>query len=242
MIIAAKSDIGKQRTENQDRYRVKELNERTALAVVCDGMGGTHGGGVASEVAINAVYDRLVISYREDMEPRSVRNLLVSAVTAANSIVYQKSREEPENRGMGTTCVAAIVHGLDIYIASVGDSRAYIIDSGGIRQITSDHTVVELLRSRGILGESDAAAQSMKNVITRAVGVEETVDVDYFELSAEKGSTLLICSDGLSNYCSDELIYRTAYRQDPETAAAELINHANVSGGKDNITAALITV
>ena len=242
MILTAKTDIGKVRTENQDRYRICELGDETGVAVVCDGMGGTHGGGLAGEIASNAVYERLCLSWRDGMEPRAVKNLMVSAVTAANTLVYEKSREDEENRGMGTTCVAALIHKGSVCVASVGDSRAYILDGSGIRQITTDHTVVEYLKSRGIIGSDDAGIANMKNVITRAVGVEPTVDVDYFEFTAEPGSVLLICTDGLTNYCSDDMIYRTVYKAPMETAAEELVKYANSSGGKDNITVALAAI
>lgn len=239
LILAAKSDIGKIREENQDRFRIRQISDNAAILVVCDGMGGTHGGGVASEVAINAVFDRLILSYREDMEPRTVKNLLISSVTAANSMVYLKSCEEPKNQGMGTTCVAAIVSHGTVSIASVGDSRAYILDGSGIRQITHDHTVVEMLREKGMIDESELKTHRMKNVITRAVGVEETVEVDFFEISAEEGSMLLICTDGLSGYCENDMIYRLSYRAMPEQACTELINYANRQGGRDNITTAI---
>lgn len=242
MIVAAKTDIGKMRTENQDRYRVSELSDDTAIAVVCDGMGGTHGGGLASEMASNVVYERLYLSYRADMEPRTVKNLLVSAVTAANTVVYDKSREDAENQGMGTTCVAALVHSGLVSVASVGDSRAYILDSSGIRQITNDHTVVEYLKAHGMIEDGEMKSHRMKNVITRAVGVEETIEVDYFEFAAEQGSVLLICTDGLTNYITDELMYTMTYKTAPEQAVTDLVNYANQSGGKDNITVALITI
>ena len=241
MIMTAKTDIGKARSENQDRFRICEINGKTAIAVVCDGMGGTKGGGVASEIASNAVYERLCLSYRDGMEPRAVKTMLVSSVTAANSIVYDRSRESDENRGMGTTCVAALVHSGLVSVASVGDSRAYILDGSGIRQITNDHTVVQYLKAHGML-DDDAKASSMKNVITRAVGVEPTVDVDYFEFAAEQGSVLLICTDGLTNYCSDDFLYSKVYKAPLDSAAEELIEYANSCGGKDNITVALVLI
>ncbi len=241
MIMTAKTDIGKARSENQDRFRICEIDDKTAIAVVCDGMGGTKGGGVASEIASNAVYDRLCLSYRDGMEPRAVKSMLVSSVTAANSIVYDRSRESDENRGMGTTCVAALVHSGLVSVASVGDSRAYILDGSGIRQITNDHTVVQYLKAHGML-DDDAKASSMKNVITRAVGVEPTVDVDYFEFAAEQGSVLLICTDGLTNYCSDDFLYSKVYKAPLDSAAEELIEYANSCGGKDNITVALVLI
>ena len=242
MIVAAKTDIGKMRTENQDRYRVSELSDDTAIAVVCDGMGGTHGGGLASEMASNVVYERLYLSYRAEMEPRTVKNLMVSAVTAANTMVYDKSREDAENHGMGTTCVAALVHSGMVSVASVGDSRAYLLDGSGIRQITNDHTVVQYWKDHGMIDDGEMKSHRMKNVITRAVGVEETVDVDYFEFTAEQGSMLLICTDGLTNYITDELMYTMTYKTAPEQAVTDLVNYANQSGGKDNITVALISI
>ena len=242
MIIFAKTDIGKTRSENQDRFRIHQFDDDSGIAVVCDGMGGTKGGGVASEIASNAVYERLSLSFREGMEPRAIKSLLISAITAANALVYDKSRESDENRGMGTTCVAALVHKGLCCIASVGDSRAYILNESGIRQITNDHTVVQLLKSRGMIGDDEAKLNAMKNVITRAVGVEPEVEADYFEFEVSPGSVLLICTDGLTNYCADELLYAKAYKAPLEEAAAELIEYANAHGGKDNITVALMAI
>lgn len=242
MIIAGKTDIGKLRSENQDRFRVCEIDDYTAAVVVCDGMGGTNGGGVASDIASNAVYERLCLSYREGMEPRAVKSMLISAVTAANALVYDKSLEEEEYRGMGTTCVAALVHKRELFVASVGDSRAYVLDGSGIKQITRDHTVVQYLKSRGMIDENDEKITSMKNVITRAVGVEASVDIDYFELSLESGSVLLVCTDGLTNYCSDEILYASVYGKALDEAAGGLIEYCNRGGGKDNITVALVDI
>lgn len=240
MFVVGKSDIGKQRTENQDRFHVSMIDDDTCIAVVCDGMGGAASGSVASEMASGIVYDRLNLSYRTDMEPRSIKSMLTSALTAANTVVYQKSRDNEENEGMGTTCVAALLHNDLCCIASVGDSRAYLLDDTGITQITTDHTMVEYLRSKGIIDESEMKVHKMKNVITRAIGVEPTLEVDYFEVELNPGSIILICTDGLTNYCSDELIYSIVYKRPLEQSAGELIDYANNSGGKDNITAVLL--
>lgn len=242
MIIVGKTDIGKTRSENQDRFRICEIDDTTTVAVVCDGMGGTNGGGLASDIASNAVYERLCLSYRDGMELRAVKSMLISAVTAANSLVYDKSREDDEYRGMGTTCVAALIHSGTVSIASVGDSRAYILDNNGIRQITNDHTIVQYLKSHGMIDESEMKNHVMKNVITRAVGVEPNIEVDYFEIEAEAGSVILICTDGLTNYCSDEFLYGKVYKSPLEQTASELIDYANSKGGMDNITVALIGI
>lgn len=242
IFVIGKTDIGRFRDENQDRFRITMIGDDTAFAVVCDGMGGAKSGGLAASVASDIVYERISLSYRRDMEPKSIKSLLISAFSAANGVVYCRSKDEEENSGMGTTCVATLVNNGKAYIASVGDSRAYLIGDDGIKQITNDHTVVEYLHSKGIIDEQEMKSHRMKNLITRAVGIEEDVDVDYFETDAEQGNVLLICTDGLTNYCSDELIYSIVYKRPLEQALNELIDYSNTRGGKDNITAILISV
>ncbi|MCD7890015.1 MAG: Stp1/IreP family PP2C-type Ser/Thr phosphatase [Oscillospiraceae bacterium] len=242
MFAAGKTDIGKLRTENQDKFRICVIDDETVFSVVCDGMGGAASGGLASEMTSNAIYERIQLSYRSDMEPKSVKSLLVSAVEAANAIVYNKAVEDPSNAGMGTTCVSALVHKNLLSITSVGDSRAYLMDDKGIKQITNDHTVVEYLFSNGMISEDEMKKHKMKNVITRAVGVDKIVEPDYFEVDLTGGEYILICTDGLTNYLTKEQIYEMAYKQPIEHAVNELIDTANARGGKDNITAVLISV
>lgn len=242
MFVTGKTDIGKFREENQDRYRVSMLDDDTILAIVCDGMGGAASGGLASDMAAGAVYERVQLSYRPDMEPRSIKSLLLSAVAAANTLVFNKANENPENHGMGTTCVAAIIHKDLLSVVNVGDSRAYILNEAGITQVTVDHTMVEYLRSKGIIDESEMKIHAMRNVITRAVGVDENVEADYFELEVHPGDYILICTDGLTGYMSNELIYGTAYRKPLATAVSDLIDRVNSINGKDNITAVLAAI
>lgn len=241
MFVFGKTDIGKVREENQDKYRTNFLDDNTIFAVVCDGMGGAASGGLASEITANAIYDRVALSFRKGMEPKSIKSMLESAVAAANALVFQKSTEEPKNNGMGTTCVAAMIHNGLGCIVSVGDSRAYRISDSGIFQITTDHNMAEYLRSKGI-SEDEEKLSKVKNVITRAVGVDETVELDYFELGVEPGEYILICTDGLTNYLSDELIYTTVYKQPLERSVNSLVDKANALGGKDNITVVLISI
>ncbi len=242
MFAAGKTDIGKLREENQDKFRICAIDDETVFAVVCDGMGGAASGGLASEMTSNAIYERVQLSYRSDMEPKSVKSLLIASVEAANAIVYNKSLEDEHDAGMGTTCVAVLVHKNLLSIASVGDSRAYLMDSHGIAQITNDHTVVEYLYSNGMISEDEMRNHKMKNVITRAVGVDKSVETDYFELDLSGGEYILVCTDGLTNYLTDKQIYEIAYKQPIEHAVNELIDAANSRGGKDNITAVLISV
>lgn len=240
MFLASKSDIGQQRSENQDRVKIGMIGENSALAVVCDGMGGANSGSLASEIAHNAVYDKIAGNYRENADMNSIRNLLLTSVSAANALVYQKSQESEENSGMGTTCVAVLVRGKQVFVANVGDSRAYLLTPSGISQITNDHTLVEMLYEQGQISREEADSHSMKNVITKAVGVERDVETDYFEIENDCNFTVLLCSDGLYNYCDNELLYDTVFGQNLDEAASKLVAHANLEGGRDNITIALM--
>lgn len=240
MFIASDTNIGKKRSENQDRVFTEFLAENIAVAVVCDGMGGASSGGVASQLAIDAVVSRIKENFRPDMKPNSIRNLMLTSVHYANTVVYDKSREDIDKNGMGTTCVAALVVDKMIYLVSVGDSRGYLLTDEGIKQITTDHTYVEMLFRSGQITREEAKNHHMRNVITKAVGVESDVEVDYFELEESGNFALLLCSDGLTNYCTDEQIYQTVYGKNLEGAINDLINYANECGGKDNITAAVV--
>ncbi|MBO6141420.1 MAG: Stp1/IreP family PP2C-type Ser/Thr phosphatase [Ruminococcus sp.] len=240
MFLALKSDIGQKRNENQDRVRIGMIGNDSALAVVCDGMGGANSGSLASEIAINAVFDKIAGNYRENADENSIRNLMLTSVSAANALVYQESVDKEENKGMGTTCVAALVRGRQVFVANVGDSRAYLLTQGGISQITQDHTLVEMLYEQGQLSREEADSHSMKNVITKAVGVEKDIDTDYFEIENDGNFTVLLCSDGLYNYCDNELLYETVFGQNLDEAASKLVAHANLEGGRDNITIALL--
>ncbi len=240
MFLSYKTDIGVKRSENQDRVKAGFLNDHTSLAVVCDGMGGALSGGVASEVAVNTIYSRIADNFREDADPNSIRNLMLTAVHAANTIVYEKSLEDIDKNGMGTTCVAALVCGRKCYVVSVGDSRAYLLTGEGIEQVTNDHTYVRMLYEQGSITEEEMKTHHMKNVITRAVGVEPDVDVDYFEFEPQCSFTLLLCSDGMSGYCDEKIIYDFVFGKNLDKAVSDLIDHSNSQGGKDNITVAVI--
>lgn len=240
MFVVAKSDVGMTRKENQDRFCVKIIDDETVAAVVCDGMGGAQSGGVASEIAANTVFDRLTLNYRSDADANSVRNTLITSLTAANTLVYEKAKEDEDKKGMGTTCVGALINKDKAYIASVGDSRAYLLDESGIEQITNDHTIVEILYEQGKIEKDDKNKHEMSHIITKAIGTEPDIDPDYFEVELKKNSIILICSDGLTNYCSDELIYSYVYNKELERSLNDLINYAKDKGGKDNITVAII--
>ena len=240
MFISSKTDIGMKRNENQDRVYTEFLGENVSVAIVCDGMGGASSGGVASQLAIDSIVKRVKENFRNDMSENSIRNMMLTSVHYANTEVYESSKADIEKNGMGTTVVAALIVNKKIYVVSVGDSRAYLLNKEGIKQITTDHTYVEMLYRNGEITAEERETHELRNVITRAVGVEADVDVDYFELEEYGNFSVLLCSDGLSKYCNKEMIYDTVFEKDLDLAVDKLIDYANESGGKDNITVAIV--
>jgi protein phosphatase len=240
MQVTARTDAGLIRTENQDRVMFTRLGEDAAAVVVCDGMGGENGGGEASELAVNVIFERLLSGYRSDADSNSLRNLLITSINAANSVVYEKSLGDENKFGMGTTCVCGIFRRDIACIASVGDSRAYAFD-GEVRQITNDHTIVRMLVERGELREAEVENHPQRNVITRAVGIDDRVDSDYYEIDIKPDTVILMCTDGLSGYCSEEKLKELIMNKSLNEAAESLIAYAIAQGGKDNITVALVS-
>ena len=240
MYLSYNSDMGRVRNENQDKICAGFLSENAALAVVCDGMGGEASGSVASDLAANQIYRRISEGYQQGMKPNSIRNLMITAVQAANSIVYEKSCEDIEKNGMGTTCVAVLVEDKTAYIVNVGDSRAYMMDGDGIRQISDDHTYVNELYKHGEITFEEMQNHKMKYIITRAVGVEPKVEADYFEVEETGNFAVFLCTDGLTAYCHPQLIYESVFNKNLDKGVSDLIDYCNACGDKDNISAAVI--
>lgn len=245
MNVYTKSDIGLVRTENQDSVWGEMLTPNACAAVLCDGMGGESEGGLASSIAVDIISKRIKESFSEMMNRNSVRNLMITAVIAANSIVYEEAQKRPEHIIMGTTCVVAIVFNGRAHIVNVGDSRAYQIFSTDtddcIRQVTKDHSHVQDLVDRGEITEEEAKVHPQANVITRAIGADSSVTPDYFEIELSEGQQLLLCSDGLSSYGDDYDIMDICVYSKPEEACDGLIRYALSNGGNDNVSVALIT-
>ena len=232
MRVKTATDIGLARDENQDSVKYEEFGENV-LVVVCDGMGGERAGGEASVMAIDEVFSRFRNGYHEGISDDDIRKLLISSVSAANSVIYTTARLDFKNFGMGTTCVAAFVTPKTAFIANVGDSRAYII--------TDDHNVASLLYEQGKITADEMITHPQKNMLVRAVGVDKTVMVDIFILDYENQIKLLLCSDGLSGYNTDSEIYEVVSSVSGEDCADELIKLALKKGGQDNVTVALIS-
>lgn len=240
MKIVAKTDKGMVRDTNQDAYAVGELPGGVAWAVVCDGMGGAAGGNIASALAVKVISEKINNSYNAQMKDISIKNMLHSALVAANLEVFDMSLERPELRGMGTTVVCAIVKEGQAYIMHAGDSRAYIVSDNELKQITMDHSMVQDLVNKGKITKEEAAVHPNKNIITRALGVEKTIEIDFRQVDLDRGNTLIICTDGLSNYVSSQEICEEIKDSKYYAFADRLVKKANANGGGDNITVVAI--
>ena len=250
MIFFGKSDIGQKRKTNQDNFYVKQLTPRIVLAVVCDGMGGANGGNVASEIAIHSFCERMEHFVCETIGRAiaggDITAALAHAIVGANSAVYAKSTADPALSGMGTTLVAAFIVENTLYILNIGDSRLYRINPSEIRQMTTDHSLVQHLIDIGDIRAEDAATYPHKNVIMRAVGIQSDirVDISSSKLDDDSPCWLLLCSDGLSGTLKPDqiqsIVCNPSPQQSVEQKVDELIAAANAAGGPDNITAVLL--
>lgn len=241
MRIVAKTDKGNVRDSNQDAYAAGEFSNEVVWSVVCDGMGGAAGGNIASALAVKVISDKINASYRENMRDSSIKNMLDSALTAANIEVYDFAEAQPDLKGMGTTVVCAVVRDNQAYIAHAGDSRAYIINNGSIKQITTDHSMVQDLLSKGKITFEEAEHHPNKNIITRAVGVDKNIDIDFEQIDLEDDDILLLCTDGLSNYVTNSEILEIMSDGKHYAFADRLVQKANSNGGGDNITVVIIS-
>ena len=235
------SDTGKVRSQNQDAFRIEELDRHTVLAAVCDGMGGAKSGNIASRLAIDVFTDEVLRSYKPGMGPEQVGQLLENAVKLANFTVYDQARQFEDFAGMGTTLVAALVSGKNAAVINVGDSRCYHITRDDIRRVTVDHSLVQLMVDRGELTEEQARDYPGKNYITRAVGTEPTVESDIFHIRVERGDALLLSSDGLHNEVDDqEILFEVVHGVNNDNCCQRLLDIANMRGSPDNVTSVLV--
>jgi len=237
------TDIGKVRAQNQDSFRLEPLDRNAVLAVVCDGMGGAKSGNIASRLAIDVFVDDVVRSYKPGMTPEQMEQLLTSAVKLANFTVFDQARQFEDFAGMGTTLVAALIQGKTASVVNVGDSRCYHITPGGIRQVTVDHSVVQLMVDRGELTAEEARVYPGRNFITRAVGTEPTVQSDVFHVRLDRGDAILLSSDGLHNEVDDqEILFEVLHGTVPDNCCQRLLDIANGRGAPDNVTSVLVLV
>ena len=237
------TDAGCVRASNQDAVAVEELDKDTLLCVVCDGMGGAKSGNVASALALDVFKQEVKQSWKPDMEDEEVDRMLQNAVKLANFTVFDQGKQVEEFAGMGTTLVAVLISNGWATIVNVGDSRAYFIDRAGIHQVTVDHSVVQLMISRGELTPEQAKTYPGKSLITRAIGTETMVSCDLFHKKVSKGDYFLLCSDGLSNLMDDqEILFEVAHGQEKEKCCQRLLDIAKKRGAPDNVTSVLVAI
>ncbi len=232
------TNIGRKRKINQDYVYTSErpVGQLPNLFLVADGMGGHNAGDYASREAVEAIVESVADS--EETEPARV---LEEAIQAANARIRWLAAASPLLEGMGTTVVAAACDGKVLHVANVGDSRLYVVNRLGIKQITRDHSWVEEMVRRGGIGRAEARNHPDKNIITRAVGADDTVKVDFFTVDLEEGDEILMCTDGLTNMLEDEEIRMILDgARDIVEKVQELVRAANESGGRDNISVILI--
>ena len=250
---AGVSDVGRKRRSNEDSY---SASDDLRLYVVADGMGGHAAGEVASRLAVESIGRHIAaaqpdlpptvpsetssLSLEDPALPVPARRVL-NAIRLANQEIVRSVRRDQSMRGMGTTVVLVYIQGKRAYIGSVGDSRAYLVRDGEIRQLTDDHTFVNEQVRAGTLTVQEARRHPARNILTRAVGSQEDIEADVVQQDLKPGDQILLCSDGLTTMVEDEEILDTLRRAgDPEAGCHALVDLANERGGDDNVTAVLI--
>ena len=244
--VAQLTDIGRKRESNEDNMisivpdDTQVMTRKGALFVVADGLGGHTKGEVASEMTVKLVRE----AYYQD-ENDDIAASLRHAVEHANTLIYQENQAQTEppdkDHSMGSTCVAAVLQGDTVYVANVGDSRAYIVRAGQMKQVSQDHTPEAEQVRAGLLTEEQARAQS-GNKITRCMGINPDVEVDVFTEPVQQSDILVLCTDGLSKTISDEEMGKIVQQFEPQESVQRLVDLANEQGGPDNITAVVARV
>ena len=236
----SESRAGKNRSVNQDSVLWEEgaVGELSNLFIVADGMGGYNGGDFASRFCVDSVKDYILKN-----NGGSIISTIRSAITAANEGIREKTKANEELKGCGTTIVLATIKDDILYIANVGDSRLYVIQNGALSQITEDHSVVEEMIKSGLIKKEEARFNPHKNKVTRALGVEPDLEVDFFEVKLTKGDRIFLCSDGVSNMMDERTLEEIA-GADKELSeiCKKLIETAVNNGGKDDATVVMIEV
>ena len=237
------TDPGCTRTQNQDAFQVEKLGRNTLLCIVCDGMGGAKSGNVASNLAVDVFVQEVKRTWVSGMDVEKSDQMLQNAVKLANFTVYDQARQFEEFSGMGTTLVAALIHGKYATVVNIGDSRAYSIKPDGVRQLTVDHSLVQMMVARGELTPEKARTYPGKNLITRAIGTESAVECDIYHRKLTSGECLLLCTDGLSNMVDEqEILFEIVHGDNKQSSCEQLLQIAKNRGAPDNVTCLLVQV
>ncbi|MDD2620123.1 MAG: Stp1/IreP family PP2C-type Ser/Thr phosphatase [Syntrophomonadaceae bacterium] len=237
MKAVAISDLGLHRKKNEDSYLI---NQALGLFVVCDGMGGHRGGDIASQMAINTID-----TISREKNNNEAQFQLFDIIHKANEVIWKRSQDNPEWDGMGTTITAALVENDKLTVANVGDSSLYIIRNKSICKVTKDHTLAEQMVKEGLLSIEEMRSSSYNHILTRALGVEENVVIDFFEEQLEADDLILICSDGLSDMLDENEILGiimefAAKETELDMIVRTLLRQALNRGGYDNITIVML--
>ena len=237
------TDPGCVRPQNQDAFQIEQLDRNTALCVICDGMGGAKSGNVASSLAVDVFVQEIKRTWTSSMSAAKMDQMLRGAVKLANFTVFDQAVQFEEFAGMGTTLVAALISGRDVTVVNVGDSRCYHVSQNGIRQLTRDHSLVQMMVERGELTPELARSYPGKNFITRAIGTETVAECDLFHYKVDKGDCLLLCTDGLSNMMDDqEILFEVVHGINKQQCCQRLLTIAKNRGAPDNVTSILVQV
>lgn len=240
---SALTDVGSVRANNEDAVLV---NASCGLAIVADGMGGYKAGEVASRMAVEGIESELgqwLEAADAKMPSTAVMRAMQAAVDSTNRAIFEAANTHAEWAGMGTTLVLAVLRGHRVHIGHVGDSRAYHFHRGVLRQITRDHSLLQEQLDAGLITREDAVHSGYRGLITRALGVEDTVLLDTEKLELAAGDAILLCSDGLTDMLSDTEIAAVISTDDPiDVQTSQLIDAANARGGLDNVSAILLRV
>ncbi|MBR5485628.1 MAG: Stp1/IreP family PP2C-type Ser/Thr phosphatase [Oscillospiraceae bacterium] len=239
--IYGNTHCGMVREQNQDCFVTRVIDEKTGYAIVCDGMGGAKAGDVASSAACSVIDEHFKKNIRAGLSEITVRNIISSAMQSANKKVYNLSNENDDYRGMGTTVALVIVDDKKVYLAHVGDSRIYVNDGEIAAQLTTDHTVVQDKLSKGEITAEDARIHPQRHHLTNVLGVFPVMKFDYDLYEGfDAGMSLLLCSDGLSNYLGVQQLPMLLKQAQAAKSAEPLIEFANGKGGHDNVTAVVV--
>lgn len=234
------TDTGLVRKENQDAYTVKSVADYT-VAVVCDGMGGTNGGQIASSIGVKLFVEELEKVLRKDMTGNQIQQAMTYSVSLVNDAIRREADSDPAIRRMGTTLVSVVGRDDLAVICNIGDSRAYRISRDGIRQITKDHSLVEDMVEHGELTPDEARRHPNRNLITRALGPDTVAQPDGFQVAWKKGDFILLCSDGLINTVTDqEILFEIIHSDQLDSCLDRLLAVAKGRGAPDNVTAVLL--
>jgi protein phosphatase len=237
------TDIGLVRNENQDSYYCSDGTDDLNLYIIADGMGGHNGGEIASSTAVEAIRYFIKTHHEKDEYVKDRLSMIKEAMNRANDEVYRCAAATAGLEGMGTTLTMAVIEGTRLYIGHIGDSRMYLLRDGKFEKLTEDHSLVAELIKKGSISPEEGDRHPQKNIITKALGTEKTIEMDLLAKELHEGDKILLCTDGLTNMLDlEEIINICAAEDNPQSLSGKLVERANKKGGRDNTTVIAVKV